>query len=38
MLEQMMQQLTDQTQWYRENNENWKQGLEKNLLKLIKTK
>ena len=40
MLEQRMQQTTDplipdQTERQRENNEDWKQGLEENLLKLI---
>ena len=35
MLEEKIQQLTDQTEQQRENNENWKQDLENNLLKLI---
>ena len=35
MLEQRMQQLTDQTEQQRENNEDWKLDLENNLLKLI---
>lgn len=34
MLEQRMQQLTEQTERQRENND-WKQGLEDSLLKLI---
>ena len=32
MLEQRMQQLTEQTEQERENNEDWKQDLEENLL------
>lgn len=35
MLEQRIQQLTRQTDQQRENNEDWKQDLENNLLKLI---
>ena len=35
MLEQRMQQLTDQTEKQREDNEDWRQDLENNLLKLI---
>lgn len=38
MVEQRMQQLTDQTEQQRENNEDWKLDLENNLLKLIKIK
>jgi hypothetical protein len=34
MIEQRMQQPTEQTGQQRENNEDWKQGLEENLLKL----
>jgi hypothetical protein len=33
-LEQRIQQFTDQTEQQRENNEDWKQGLENNFLKL----
>lgn len=35
MLEQKMQNFTDQTEQQRENNDIWKQGLEDILLKLI---
>ena len=35
MLEQKIQQLKDQTEKQREDNKDWKQDLENNLLKLI---
>ena len=35
MLEQKIQQLKDQTEKQREDNKDWKQNLENNLLKLI---
>ena len=35
MLEQKIQQLEDQTENQREDNKDWKQNLENNLLKLI---
>ena len=35
MLEQKIQQLADQTEKQREDNEDWRQDLENNLLKLI---
>lgn len=38
MLEQRIQQFTDQTECQKESNEDWKQGLEENLFKLIKVK
>lgn len=38
MLEQRIQPLTDQTEQQGENNEDWKQGLEENVLQFIKIK